>query len=128
MARKRTPTLTEAELRLMNIIWERGEATVNEVVEALPNGLDLAYNTVLTTMRILEHKEYLERSKVGRSHTYRPLVNKNQAQRSAMKHIVKSFFDDSPRQLLLSMLQDKELTANEINQLKDMIDAAGENK
>ena len=63
MARKKSPNLTEAELRLMDVIWEKGESTVSEVADALPRELGLAYNTVLTTLRILEEKGYLRHTK-----------------------------------------------------------------
>ncbi len=59
MARKQTPTLTEAELRLMRILWEHNDSTVSDVMEKLPKENKLAYNTVLTTLRILEQKGYL---------------------------------------------------------------------
>ena len=67
MARKTSPTLTEAELRLMNVLWTRGPSTVGDVVEALPAEVDLAYSTVLTTLRILEEKGYLRHAKEGRA-------------------------------------------------------------
>src|SRR2546427_7849822 len=76
VARKRSSTLTDAELRLMNVLWERGKATVGEVAESLPRGLPLAYSTVLTTMRILEHKGYVRHSKDGRAFVYEPLVDR----------------------------------------------------
>ena len=70
MARKKSATLTEAELRLMDIVWEKGKATVGDVVEALPGRTPLAYNTVLTTMRILEQKGYLKHEENGRAYVY----------------------------------------------------------
>jgi len=57
--RKKSLNLTEAELRLMDVVWDKGSATVQEVADALPRELGLAYNTVLTTLRILEDKGYL---------------------------------------------------------------------
>ena len=60
MARKKTPNLTEAELRLMKVVWDLKEASVNDVLVNLPEDYNLAYNTVLTTMRILEQKGYLK--------------------------------------------------------------------
>ena len=121
MARTPTPTLTEAELRIMKVVWKQGSATVNDVVAALPSGKRLAYNTILTTMRILEQKGCLKREKVGRSHTYRPLVSRGQARRKAVRHMVKSFFDDSPEQLVLSVLENEKLTPEEVARLKKMI-------
>jgi predicted transcriptional regulator len=121
MARHKTPTLTEAELRLMKIVWDHDQATVNDVVAALPAGNTLAYNTILTTMRILEQKGYLRREKVGRSHVYRPLVSRRQARTKAVRHMVSSFFDGSPEQLMLSVLENEQLTPQEITRLKKMI-------
>ncbi|UCC44125.1 MAG: BlaI/MecI/CopY family transcriptional regulator [Candidatus Zixiibacteriota bacterium] len=122
MARKRTATLTEAELRLMTVIWRKGEATVSEVADALPGDLNLAYNTVLTTMRILEKKGYLERARKGRAHVYKPVVSQDQARLKAVRHVVKSFFDDSPELLLLSMMEDEKLSPEEVERLKKMVD------
>ncbi len=122
MARKQTPTLTEAELRIMKTVWTLGSASVNDVLAALPNGKRLAYNTILTTMRILERKGYLGHDKAGRAHVYHPLVSRTQARGGAVRHMVKSFFDDSPEQLVLSVLQNENLSPEEITRLKKMID------
>ena len=87
MARKKSLNLTEAELRLMDVIWEKEKATVAEVSGALPKQLGLAYNTVLTTLRILEDKGYVRHSKPkeGRAFLYRPLVTRETASRSAVR-------------------------------------------
>ncbi len=121
MARKANPTLTEAELRLMDVVWELGQASVSEVHEALPAVHRPPYNTILTTMRILEVKGYLERAKEGRAHIYRPLVTRRQARRSAVRHMVSSFFNGSPELLMLSILEDEKLTAAYLQRLKQMI-------
>ncbi|HOP06545.1 MAG TPA: BlaI/MecI/CopY family transcriptional regulator [candidate division Zixibacteria bacterium] len=121
MARRKTPTLTEGELRLMTIIWRLGEATVAEVTEALPADQPLAYNTVLTTMRILEQKGYLRRVKSGRAHVYQPLISNSQARRNVVRHMVQSFFNDSPELLLLNIIENEELTPEELQHLKKMI-------
>jgi predicted transcriptional regulator len=121
MARKKSPTLTEAELRLMNILWERGSATVNDIADDLPRRLDLAYNTVLTTMRILETKGYVKRKKEGRAHVYSPVVDRDTAQQSAVRHLVSRFFDNSPEQLVVKLLEDDKLNLDELARLKKMI-------
>ena len=121
MARKKTPTLTEAESKLMAIVWELGEATVNDVVTALPEQDRPAYNTVLTTMRILEDKGYLGHKKAGRAHVYLPLVTREEAQGQVVKHMMHSFFDDSPELLISSILKNENLSAEEIERLKEMI-------
>jgi predicted transcriptional regulator len=125
MPRPKTPTLTEAELRVMKIIWKTGTASVSDVHMAMPSANRLAYNTILTMMRILEHKGYLERHKSGRAHVYQPLVSPGQARRKAVKHLLSSLFDDSPEQLVLAVLQDEPLSPQEIARLKELIDKRG---
>jgi predicted transcriptional regulator len=121
MARKKSPTLTEAELRLMQILWERESATVGDIADSLPRRPGLAYNTVLTTMRILETKGYVKRKKEGRAHVYSPVVDRDTAQQSAVRHLVSRFFDNSPEQLVLRLLEDEKLNEAELARLKKMI-------
>ncbi len=121
MARKGTPTLTEAELRVMSAVWELEEASVNDVLSVMPSRARPAYNTVLTIMRILERKGYLEHVKEGRAYVYRPLVNQKGARRKAVRHMISSFFEDSPRLLMLSLMEDEKITPEELEQLKKMI-------
>jgi BlaI family penicillinase repressor len=122
VARKKSPTLTEAELRLMHILWEKGTATVSDVVEALPKRLALAYNTVLTTLRILEKKGYVRHEKEGRAFVYSPVVDRGQASRNAVKHVVTRFFDNSPGLLLLNILEHVKIDDGELKRLKKMIE------
>jgi predicted transcriptional regulator len=96
MARKKSPTLTAAEYRLMDILWNRGPGTVGEVVEVLGDP-PLAYNTVLTTLRILEQKGYVRHKATGRAFVYRPVVEREDAQRDVVQHVVSRFFNNSPR-------------------------------
>ena len=123
MARKKSPNLTEAELRLMDVIWEKGQATVGEVAEALPRDLGLAYNTVLTTLRILEEKGYLRHTKAkeGRAFVYQALVGRDEASRSAVRYLVSRFFRNSPELLVLNLLEDEELTARELRRIRALI-------
>ena len=123
MARKKSPNLTEAELRLMDVIWEKGQATVGEVVEALPHDLGLAYNTVLTTLRILEEKGYLRHTKAkeGRAFVYQAVVGRDEASRSAVRYLVSRFFGNSPELLVLNLLEDEELSAKELRRIRALI-------
>ncbi len=123
MARKRSLTLTEAELRLMDVIWEKGAATVAEVAEALPKDLGLAYNTVLTTLRILEAKGYVghTKAKEGRAFVYRALVARNEAVRSAVRHLVSRFFRNSPELLVLNLLEDENLDSRELARIRALL-------
>lgn len=124
MARKKSPHLTDAELRLMDVLWEKGEATVSDVAEALPNNPALAYSTVLTTLRILENKGFVRHTKDGRAFVYHPVVGREQARESAVTHLVRRFFEDSPELLMLNLLDQKKVGAEELRLLRKKIEEA----
>ena len=121
MARKKSQTLTEAELRLMDVLWERERATVAEVAAALPPP-PIAYNTVLTTMRILERKGYVRHEEEGRAYVYIPVVQRDEASSTAVTQLLNRFFGNSPAALALKLVEDKSLDREEINRLKALID------
>ena len=124
MPRKKSPTLTGAELRLMEVLWERGASTVGEVVKALPKARSLAYSSVLTTLRILEQKGYVRHKKRGRAFLYRPVVDRGAAQRRAVRHLVSRFFEGSPEMLVLNVLENEKLDSAELGRLRKMIEEA----
>lgn len=121
MPPRKSNTLTEAELRLMKILWRRGESAVNDLVAALPEAEALAYNSVLTTIRILEQKGYVDHRQEGRAFIYRPIVAEEEASRSEVKHVLSRFFGNSREQLLLSLLGDGEISQDELERLKTVI-------
>ena len=121
MARKKTPTLTEAEYRLMDILWTGGNLTVAEVVDRIGDP-PLAYNTVLTTMRILEQKGYVRHKAAGRAFIYRPTVERDEAQRDVVNHMVSRFFGGSPRELVLNLLESESVDDAELVRLRQLID------
>ena len=121
MPPKKSPTLTEAELRLMEVLWQKGPATVHTVLEALPPKPALAYNSVLTTIRILEKKGYVQHVKEGRAHLYMPLVGRQEASRFEIKNLVGRFFKDSHELLLLNILEDKSISADELARLQQLV-------
>ena len=122
MARKKSSNLTDAELRLMEVLWEQGPATVSGVVDKLPKRVPLAYSTVLTTLRILENKGYLQHSKDGRAFVYRPIVGREQARENAITHLLRRFFENSPELLMLNLIQGKKIDAKELNRLRKRIE------
>jgi predicted transcriptional regulator len=124
VARKKSPNLTDAELRLMDVLWEKGEATVSDVADALPNNPALAYSTVLTTLRILENKGFVRHTKDGRAFVYHPLVGREQARESAVTHLVRRFFENSPELLMLNLLDGKKVDASELRRLRKRIEEA----
>jgi predicted transcriptional regulator len=122
MARRRSRTLTDAEARLMNVLWKRGRATVAEVAADLPGRPALAYTTVQTLLRILEEKGYVGHEKTGRAFTYRPIVAQRAVRQRAVGHLVEALFDDSPSLLVLDVLADERLDRAEIRRLKALIE------
>jgi predicted transcriptional regulator len=124
MPPKKSPTLTEAELRLMKILWARGESTVNDIATALPKKNALAYNSVLTTIRILEQKGYVQHRKEGRAFYYVPVVAEAEAGSSEVRLVLSRFFGNSREKLMLSLLGDGGVTPEELQRLKDAIEQA----
>ena len=121
MPPKKSNTLTEAELRLMKILWRRGESAVTDLVAGLPQGEALAYNSVLTTIRILEQKGYVEHRQEGRAFVYRASIAEQEASRSEVRHMLNRFFGNSREQLLLSLLGDEGISPEELRRLKETI-------
>jgi|ERR1041385_1022314 predicted transcriptional regulator len=124
MRRKKPLTLTNAEHRIMEVIWARGSATVAEVVEAL-EGKD-AYTTILTLMRILKDKGYLWTRKAGRAFVFEPKVDRETAARKAVHQLLSKFFDGSPSELVLSFLREDEITPKELDEIKKKIMETGD--
>jgi predicted transcriptional regulator len=124
MARKPSPTLTDAELRPMEVLWTRGPSTVAEVVNALPKNLGLSYSTVLTTLRILEQKGYVGHAKAGQAYVYHPVINRSQAQHRALKHILSRFFNNSPHSLVLNLVESERLGPKDLKRIQKMIETS----
>ncbi|MBL9139466.1 MAG: BlaI/MecI/CopY family transcriptional regulator [Verrucomicrobiales bacterium] len=125
MARRKSPTLTDGEHRIMEILWEKGSATVAEVAEALAGEDGSAYNTVLTMLRIMRDKGYLHCRKEGRAHVYSPRVDRETAARKAVRQLLGKFFAGSPGELVLSFLRDDAIKPEELDQLKRRIREGG---
>ncbi len=105
----------------MDVMWSRGSATVGDVTDALGDP-PLAYNTVLTTLRILEQKGYVSHEASGRAFIYRPIVERAAAQRSVVAHVVARFFNNSRRDLVLNLLASEEVDESELQRLRELIE------
>jgi predicted transcriptional regulator len=125
MSRPKSSTMTDGELRLMRVLWEKGRATVGEVVQALKGTPKPAYNTVLTLLRIMEKKGYVSHEKDGRAFIFSPTVGRADASRSALETLVNRFFEGSPRLLMLNLLEDEQIAPDVLKQLKARIEEAG---
>jgi BlaI family transcriptional regulator, penicillinase repressor len=104
----------------MEVLWQRGPSTVQQVLDALPGDKPLAYNSVLTIIRILDKKGYVAHAKSedARAYVYAPLVPRTEATRSEVRHLVKRLFQNSHELLVLNILEDAGLSQDELQRLK----------
>jgi predicted transcriptional regulator len=117
MARPRSNTLTEGEQRIMEVLWRLGEASVQNVTNELATAEPIAYTTALTMLRILTDKKYVEFRKEGKAHVYVPLVTRDAARSSALRQLLKRFFDDSPEALAQHLLREEGIGLHELDRL-----------
>ena len=108
----------------MTVLWDLSEATVGDVVERIEGPSRPAYNTVLTTLRILERKGYVRHEKHGRAFTYAPLVDRVQARRGALTHVLSRFFNGSREELVMDLLGHEDVDAEQLEQVKALLDGA----
>jgi predicted transcriptional regulator len=125
MPRKKTSGLTDAELRLMEVLWRIGPSTVTDVAATLPPDVPLAYSSVLTTLRILETKGYLQHRKDGRAFVYEPIVDRAEVRENAVMHLLRRFFENSPEQLMLNLIDGRKIGAKQLQRLRKRIEEAG---
>lgn len=111
---------TDRELDVMAVLWELGPSTVAEVRAALPD--ELAYTTVLTVLRILEEKGYVDHEEEGKAHRYHPLVGRERAGRSALQRVLRKIFGGSTELLLTQLVSDRKLTAQELKRMRALLD------
>ena len=124
MPPRTSPTLTEAELRIMNVLWQKGSASVQQILDGMPKKPALAYNSVLTTVRILEKKGYAKHVKDGRAHVYLPLIGRKEATRFEIRHLVNRFFENSHELLVMNIVRDGNMDEKELQRLRKMLDDA----
>lgn len=105
----------------MKVLWNRGESTVSDMVTATADEAQLAYTSVLTTIRILETKGYVSHRQEGRAFLYSASIGELEASRSEVRHVLQRFFDNSRERLLISLLGDDEISPEELKQLKEAI-------
>ena len=114
--------LTKAEERIMQVFWKLKKAFVKDVIEALPDDPKPPYNTISSVVRILEKKGYLGYTAYGKTYEYHPIVSKAEYRKMYMKKLLSGYFDNSPASLLSFMVKEENLSEEEIQKLKDIID------
>jgi predicted transcriptional regulator len=111
---------TDRELDIMQVLWDRGPSTVAEVREGLDD--PLAYNTVLTMLRILEEKGHVTRDTTARAHTYAPAVARDEAGEGALRRVASTLFRGSPEALLVKLVDQKEVDAGDLRRMREILD------
>lgn len=112
--------LSSRELDVMNVLWDRGSATVAEVLERLSD--DLAYTTVLTILQRLEDKGHVEHESEGKAHRYLPLLERSAVRTSTVRRLTHELFGDSAGLLMAHLLGRGELTQEELEELRALVD------
>jgi predicted transcriptional regulator len=118
--RKTSPTLTDGELRLMNVLWRRGPSTVLEIQDGLDD--ELVDSTIRTLLRILEDKGYVRRLKEGRAFRYQPLVGRDETRANAVQQVVRRFFRN-PADLVMNLMDSGELDEAELVKIRRALEA-----
>jgi predicted transcriptional regulator len=123
MPKPKSDVLTEAEQRVMRVLWAKGEASVREVTDELEDSYPVAYNTVLTILRILTDMAYVSPRQDGRAFIYKPTVSRAEARSRALRKVVSTFFEGSPTELAQHLIRTENLSADELQSLKDELDS-----
>src|SRR5688572_18693315 len=113
--------LTDVELELMTIVWRLGEASVAEVIAALPRERELAYTSVSTILRILESKGVLEARREGRGHIYVPVLSRNAYEASAVQDVVTRVFEGAPVALVRQLVDNVDLSAEDLREIRKLL-------
>lgn len=116
------PSFTDRELDVMSVLWELGSATVHEVRDRLPD--TLAYTTVQTVLRTLESKGFVSHREEGRFHRYQPLVEREEAGRTALGRLLTKIFRGSPELLLTQLVAQREVTDDQIIRMRQLLNTS----
>ena len=122
MARKPSTTPTDAELRLLRLLWDAGPMAAAELTERLDEP-KLAKNTVLTTLKILEEKGFVTHGLVGRTFMYRAAQDPRSVRRNVIAQVVSRFFQDSPKELILHFLDERYVEEAQAARIRELLEA-----
>ncbi|MEN0060323.1 MAG: BlaI/MecI/CopY family transcriptional regulator [Bdellovibrio sp.] len=121
MARPRQPGLTENELEVMKILWAQSPLKVSEVLELIGRKPKPAYTSVLTLIQSMEKKGYIRHIKEGKAFSYSPILQQGKFLTTEVKRIAKRLFDSTPGALILNLVKQEQLSAEEIAELKKLL-------
>ena len=119
--RKKPILLNRLELQIMKIIWKKGQATAREVKNELDKVRPLAYTTVATMLKYLEQKGFLTHEVSGKTHVYKPLVGQEEVSQGMLLDLIDRLFDGSAELLMTTLAKTKELTPEQLQELRERI-------
>ena len=126
MKRKSLTHLGETEMEVLHHVWDLGEATVADVRERILEDRDVAYTTIMTVMKKLAEKGYLDYHKEGRSYVYQPAQEPNEVQHSLLRRLMDKVFEGSPSALVQTLVRREDLSDDERAEIRALIDALEE--
>lgn len=126
MRRKSLTHLGETEMEVLHHVWDLGEATVSDVRERILEDREVAYTTIMTVMKKLAEKGYLDYHKDGRSYVYQPAQTPTEVQHSLLHRLMEKVFQGSPSALVQTLVQRENLSEAERTEIKALIDALEE--
>jgi predicted transcriptional regulator len=124
MARPPSPTITEAEREILEVLWDQGEASVREVADVLSRRRSVAYTTILTMLNVLAKKTLVTHRPEGRAFIYRAAITREQARTQALDHLLQQFFKGSPNVLAQHLVNLHDIDAATLTALHDKVEAA----
>jgi BlaI family penicillinase repressor len=114
--------LTKTEERVMQIIWKLKTCFVKDIIDALPDDPKPPYNTISSVVRLLETKDFVGYKAYGKTHEYFPVISKAEYRRESFKKMLSGYFDNSAESLFSFMLKEEQLSEEEVNKIRDIID------
>ncbi len=120
--KKKNHMLTEVELEFMSKLWELGEGTVREVLEALPLDRPLAYTSGATILRILEQKQFVTSTKQGKTFSYTPALTRDSYQSRSLRNLSEKLFDNTPVSLVARLVDDNHLSQEALDEIRALLD------
>jgi BlaI family penicillinase repressor len=115
---------SDLEMQILSVLWERGDSTVREVLEAMPDGKKRAYTSILSVMQVMEKKGLLKHSNRGAAHVYKPAVNKKKIIQPFMKKVLNEVFGGKPSAMMQALLTETSIDHDEMAQIKEVIKEA----
>ena len=114
--------LTSLELKVMNLLWDKEQAFVKELIEAWEELPKPAYNTISTVVRILEEKQYVDHEAKGRSYRYFPIVSREEYQKRHVRNVLNNVFSGNVSSMISTLVGQEEFSSDELDGLRKMID------